>query len=278
MFMTLTYMLAQADAGEAATDATSAVAVSSVWDFVLKGGWMMIPIGLCSFVALAIFIERMVSLRRGKVIPPSFLPALKKVLREKQGGNGERAIAYCRKNGSPVANVFAAGMKKLHAPIEILEKHIQEAGQREVLKLRKYTRALSVIASIAPLLGLLGTIFGMIKAFQTVALSAEALGKTELLAEGIYQAMITTAAGLLVAIPVLIAYHMVASKIDKLVMEIDLMTVDFIEEFAEGGLESVEKHEAEEKAAKSDGKKSAAKAKGDAKSDAKSPNVSVATS
>jgi biopolymer transport protein ExbB len=91
---------------------------------------------------------------------------------------------------------------------------------------------LAVIASIAPLLGLLGTIFGMIDAFQTVAVSGEALGRTESLAKGIYQAMITTAAGLMVAIPVLIGYHWLAGKIDRLVGEMDRMTVEFVEQHA----------------------------------------------
>ena len=139
-----------------------------------------------------------------------------------------------------MANVFEAGIKKLKAPVEVLEKHIQDAGQREVLKLRKNVRALSVIASISPLLGLLGTIFGMIMAFQTVAMSADALGKTELLAEGIYMAMITTAAGLSVAIPVLIMYHWISAKIERLVMEIDQMTVEFIEEFSENRMDNAE--------------------------------------
>jgi biopolymer transport protein ExbB len=169
------------------------------------------------------------------VIPSRFLPGLKKLLRE-HPGDRKRAAAYCKKNASPVANVFGAGIKKLGAPIEVMERHIQEAGQREVLKLRKFVRALSVIAAITPLMGLLGTIFGMINAFQTVALSGESLGKAELLAEGIYEAMITTAAGLLVAIPVLVCYHWVTAKIERLVMDIDLMTVDFLEDYSDGVL------------------------------------------
>ena len=139
------------------------------------------------------------------------------------------ALAYCRENGSPIATVVAAGVKKLGEPIERLEKHIEEAGQREVLKLRKHLRLLSVVAAIAPLLGLLGTILGMIEAFQTVAVSGESLGKAELLAKGIYRAMITTAAGLSLAIPVLIAYHWILGKIDSLVVEMDTLTVEFVD-------------------------------------------------
>jgi biopolymer transport protein ExbB len=207
----------------------SAVQVQSVWDFVLKGGPMMIPIGLCSLIALAVFAERLLVLRRRRVIPTGFRKGLQDTL---ENGDRDRAKAleYCKQNGSPVANVFAAAIKRLDEPVELLERHVEYAGQREVFKMRKYLRVLSVSASIAPLMGLLGTIFGMIRAFQTVAVSAEALGKTESLAKGIYEAMITTAAGLLVAIPVLIAYHWISSKIDRYVAEIDEMTVDFIEE------------------------------------------------
>ncbi len=215
-----------------AAEAASSGQIQSVWDFVVKGGPMMIPIGILSLVALAVIIERLASLRRGNVIPSQFLPGVQAVLRN---GLEDRtaAVEYCQDNGSPVANIFATGIKRLGEPIELLEKHIQEAGQREVRKLRKFLRLLAVTASIAPLMGLLGTIFGMIKAFQTVATSGEALGKAELLAKGIYEAMITTAAGLLVAIPALIAYHWISAKIEHLVAEMDRMTCEFVEEYAE---------------------------------------------
>jgi biopolymer transport protein ExbB len=212
-------------------DAAPATQIQSVWDFVLKGGPMMIPIGLCSLIALTVIVERMASLRRRNVIPPDFLPGLKSLMDDQDSGRAQ-ALEYCENSSSPLAAILAAGIKRLSESVDLLEKHIQDAGQRAVLGLRKYLRTLSVIASICPLMGLLGTIFGMIKAFQTVASSGEALGKTELLAEGIYQAMITTAAGLLVAIPVMIAYHWISSRIDRLVAEMDRMTVEFVEEYA----------------------------------------------
>ena len=226
-----TVMLAQSSEG------AEAVQIQSVWDFITKGGIVMIPIGICSFVAVAVFIERLISLRRSAIIPATFLPGLKKTLR-KDPTDKAKAIAYCRTNGSAVANVFAAGIKKLDGSIESIQQRIDEAGQREVLKLRRFLRVLSVIASVTPLMGLLGTIFGMIKAFQTVAISPDALGKTELLATGIYEAMITTAAGLSVAIPVLIAYHWISAKVDRLVMDIDSMSVEFLEDLADGSFQS----------------------------------------
>lgn len=228
-------ILAQSGAQDSAAMSTQ---IESVWDFVLKGGPMMIPIAACSLVAVTIIVERLVTLRRRGVIPPDFLPQLKTL---KNGGRDRTpALELCEKDGSPLATILAAGIRRLSQSAELIERGVQEAGERVVFQLRKNLRALSVIAAICPLLGLLGTIFGMIKAFQTVANSGEALGKTELLAEGIYQAMITTAAGLLVAIPVIIAYHWLSARIDRLVHEMDRMTVDFVEEYADVASDSHE--------------------------------------
>lgn len=218
-------ILGQAPAADAAK---AAVRVTSVWDFVVKGGPIMIPIGICSLIALAVIVERAISLRRVRIIPPAFLPGLRDHMRVDR----RRALDHCEKDGSPIAAIVAAGIRRLGEPLELLEKHITEAGEREIFKLRRYMRLLSVIGSISTLLGLLGTILGMITAFQTVAASGEALGKTELLAKGIYEALITTAAGLMVAIPVIIAYHGLSSRVEHLVAEMDRLTVDFIDEFA----------------------------------------------
>lgn len=211
------------------TAAEVAMQTKSVWDFAVAGGVMMIPIAIASLVAFSVLVERLISLRRKKIIPPDFIENMQRELAG-SGGSPARAIAYCRRDGSPVANVFAAGLKRVGGPIEGVERQIQEAGQREVLKLRTHLRVLSVIAAVTPLMGLLGTILGMISAFETVATSADALGKTELLAGGIYEAMITTAAGLVVAIPALIFYHWMLARVQRLVMDIDELTMLFIED------------------------------------------------
>jgi len=214
---------------EQPVSATDAAGVRSVFDYIQKGGPMMIPIAICSLLMLAVSAERLMSLRRKRIIPPNFLDGLQKVM-EETGNDRERALEYCSKRASPISNICIAGIRKLGRPVEAIERSVQDAGEWEVFKLRKYVRALSVIAAIAPLMGLVGTIFGMIRAFQTVAVSGEALGKTELLAEGIYEAMVTTAAGLLVAIPAVIFYHWISSKIDRLVAEMDRACITFIEE------------------------------------------------
>ena len=223
-----------------AQDAPAGAAqINSIFDFIVKGGPIMIPIGVCSLVAFAIIMERIITLRRAKVIPSGLLLAVREKLQE-SSGDPRAAMEHCKIDASAASGVLLAALRRLGEPEELLERHIQEAGERESLKLRKRLRVLSVIGSIAPLLGLLGTITGMITAFQTVAASGEALGRTELLAEGIYEAMITTAAGLIVAIPVLVCYHWLAAKVDGLVMQIDAMASEFIEEFAQPRTHHVE--------------------------------------
>lgn len=231
MIDTLMTTLAQADLPSSASSAE----IHSVFDFLLKGGWMMIPIGACSLVAFSVIIERLVSLRRTRVVPPGFMQGLR-TLMEQGPRSRAQAVEYCRSNDSALAGVLAVAIKRLGEPQELLEKHIQEAGERQAMKLRKHLRVLSVIGSVAPLLGLLGTITGMITAFQTVAVSGEALGRTELLARGIYEAMITTAAGLVVAIPVLVCYHWLSGRVDGLVTHIDGAAEEFMEEH--GGVSS----------------------------------------
>lgn len=222
-------LLAQAAAP--AAGGTGGVEISSVWDFIVKGGPVMIPIGLASLIGLAVFVERAICLRRAAVIPPGLIQALRPLMNGQRGRQGA-ALDLCQRDGSPIALVLFAAIRHLHEPPERLEKRVFEAGEREVFKLRKNVRVLSVITSVSTLLGLLGTIFGMIRAFQTVAASPDALGRTELLARGIYEALITTCAGLIVAIPALIAYHWILARIDALVTEIDRLALEFIDEYA----------------------------------------------
>jgi biopolymer transport protein ExbB len=207
----------------------------SIFDLVVKGGIVMIPLGLCSLVMLAIIVERALQLRRSQLIPEAFLPGLRAALGDGRADRREPSLAYCRQHDGPIGRIFAVAIKRLGEPEESLERHIQEAGEREVPLLRRRLRVLAIIGSVATLLGLLGTILGMIRAFQTVAASAEALGKTELLARGIYEAMVTTAAGLIVAIPAVISYHWLSARVEMIVSELDRITVEFIEEFGRPG-------------------------------------------
>ena len=150
--------------------------------------------------------------------------------------NGEltrkQALKICKSNSSPVAFVFAAASRKWgHSGVEV-EQAIIDSGERVANGLRKHLRMINGIATVCPLLGLLGTVLGMIKAFNAIV-AAGAMGQPELLAGGIGQALITTAAGLSVAIPALIAYMFLTSRVDKLIIEIDAMGQEVVQMIAD---------------------------------------------
>jgi biopolymer transport protein ExbB len=186
---------------------------------IRDGGPLMIPIGICSFVLLVFVFERAISLRRGRVIPGPFVKRFLAQLREGQLSR-EQALALCEENKSPAAIVFAAAVRKWGRPSVEVEQAIIDDGERVTNGLRAYLRLFNSIATITPMMGLLGTVFGMIQAFNTIA-TADAMGRPELLAAGIAQALITTAAGLVVAIPALAAYIYYVSRVDRLIIEID---------------------------------------------------------
>jgi len=219
-------LLAQNNAAAPApAPAAGDLQVNSAFDFLIKGGWAMIPIGVCSLVALAIIVERVLTLRRGRVVPASVVRRLRQA-----AGDRAKGLEIARASNSPIARILEVAIRRAHEPQELLEKHVEEAGSREVVGLRQRMRLLSALPQVATMLGLLGTVFGMIKTFTAVAATSEALGKTERLAQGIYEAWTCTAAGLMVAIPVMIAYHWLMGRVDGLVADIDRVVVDYLEE------------------------------------------------
>jgi len=196
----------------------------SVWDFAVKGGPTMIVIALCSLVALAVIVERLLITRRRAVIPSELVPSLK------AAADPARALDLCRASGTPIANILFPAIRHRGDSLEAMQKAVSEAGRREIVRLRHRMRLLGALPQVSTMLGLLGTILGMIKTFQAVATSGQSLGKTELLARGIFEAWANTAAGLLVAIPVLIAYHAILGRIDARAAELDRIATDWIED------------------------------------------------
>jgi len=195
------------------------IPTQNLWSIVRSGGLLMIPLGACSLILLAFVFERAINLRHGRVIPRPFV---RRFLEQMRGGELDRrqALILCEESGSPVAEVFTGAVRKWGRPAVEVEQAIIDAGERVTSSLRRYFRVLNAIATISPLLGLLGTVVGMIRAFNAIATS-DALGRPELLATGISQALLTTAAGLSIAIPALIFYLFFASRVDRLIMDID---------------------------------------------------------
>jgi biopolymer transport protein ExbB len=210
-----------AAASNLATPAVEQVAIptKNLLQVIRDGGPLMLPIGVCSFILLVFVFERTIALRRGRVIPRPFVRRFLEQIAEGQLDR-KSAAQLCEENGSPVAEVFAAAVNKWGRPSVEVEQAIIDAGERMTNGLRAYIRLFNGISTICPLLGLLGTVLGMISAFNAIA-TAAAMGRPELLAGGISQALLTTAAGLTVAIPALIAYLFFVGRVDKLVIEID---------------------------------------------------------
>jgi len=200
----------------------------SILELLLKGGWFMVPIGLCSLMGLAIIIERLIALRRGAIIPPRFMEGLKSAFR---GDRQDRAagLEYCGENDCPMGRVAAAGIRKMRRGETAVERAIEDAGANEIGLLRRNLRMLYGVAAVAPMLGLLGTVWGMIQAFQVA--SEAGLGRAEKLATGIYEALVTTFGGLIVAIPALIFYYYFLSKIDRIVYEMNETSVELVEHY-----------------------------------------------
>jgi biopolymer transport protein ExbB len=201
------------------------------------GGPLMWPIALCSVVVVAFSVERLVVLRRRRVIPKDFV---KRFLEHLEAGQLDRttALALCEQNGSPIAQVFAHGVRKWGKPSVEVEQAIIDGGERQVGQLRKNLRILNTIATVSPLLGLLGTVQGMIKSFNGMAAGTGTVKVAEELARGIGMALIATAGGLIVAIPALVLYMYFAGRVDGLVMEMDSLAQRVVNLISAEGLQS----------------------------------------
>ncbi|MBW1921271.1 MAG: MotA/TolQ/ExbB proton channel family protein [Deltaproteobacteria bacterium] len=193
-------------------------------DLVAKGGIFMYPIVLCSIIALAIFIERLWVLQRKNVIPSEFIHNVEDLLKKRKISD---AIFLCQGNASSIARVFLAGIKNAGKGMWLVKESIEEMGGREAVILEKRIGILSTIANIAPLLGLLGTVSGMIKTFKVI--SVQGVGNPAPLAGGIAEALITTAAGLSVAIPTLVCYRILRDKAESLIFEMEENSIQLLE-------------------------------------------------
>jgi len=183
----------------------------------------MIPIGLCSFLLVVFVFERFISLRRARIIPGPFTRRFLTQLNEGEL-NQDTATALCERDNSPMAQVFLAGVQKWGRPSVEVEQAVLDEGERTSNRLRKYLRLINGVATLCPLFGLLGTVLGMIHAFDSIATVTSAVVDPKvLIATGISQALLTTAAGLSVAIPALIAYLFFSSRVDKHIMDIDTL-------------------------------------------------------
>lgn len=185
--------------------------LDSLYDIVVSGGILMWPIGLCSVVALAIIVERSIRLREPMLGSTSYGRSILDTL---AAHGPARALEACERSPLPLGRILRIGLLRAGHPVLERGLAVEDAGSREVRRLNARLRPLAIVAVLAPLLGFLGTVFGMIQAFITIAME-EGLGRPELLAAGISQALVTTAAGLCVAIPAQTAYFWFRARVER---------------------------------------------------------------
>jgi biopolymer transport protein ExbB len=193
--------------------------------FLVKGGVMMIPIALCSLIAIALIVSKWLSLRKIQINTRTFVLQVKNLLLRRRTNE---AVMLCKQTPGPIAAITIAGLNKVNRPREEMKDSIEAAAKTEVFKLERNLGILGTIAAIAPLIGFLGTVTGMIKAFMKI----QSLGgnvDASVLAGGIWEALITTAAGLSVGIPALIFYNWLMSKVEWHVHEMQESSNDLLD-------------------------------------------------
>jgi len=195
-----------------------------VFELVKAGGWVMLPILACSVIALAIVIERAWSLQKRRITPDNLVAMAWQWAHA--GVLDDKRIQQLRA-GSPLGRVLAAGLVNRNHDRVVMKESIEEVGRHVVYELSRYLNTLGTIASISPLLGLLGTVFGMIKMFS--AITAAGVSDPSILAGGIAEALITTAAGLMIAIPALLFYRYFLGRVDGLVVVMEQEALKLIE-------------------------------------------------
>ena len=195
-----------------------------MFDLIKAGGWLMVPILACSLAAATLIVERLLALRRARVLPEQLVAILRRWV---ELGAVHPADMDALPLGSPLGRIVAAGLTHRHRSRDILRERVEDVGRHVVHELERFLSTLGTIAAISPLLGLLGTVTGMIKVFEVVA--AQGNSNFSLLSTGIAEALVTTAAGLTVAIPSLLFYRYFQRRIDELVVDMEQETLELID-------------------------------------------------
>jgi biopolymer transport protein ExbB len=215
--------------------------MKEIFDFLARGGIIMIPIALGSVIALTIFLERIWSLQSSRIVPAGLLEKVLKAVGEK---DIKTAREECLRSGTPVGRLLLAGLDNEKRPRRELKEVLEEVGRREVTRMERFIEAMGTTASVEPLMGLLGTVVGMIQVFQKVVVtSREGAVDPGQLANGIWQALITTAAGMSVAIVAFIGYRYLLSRSGRHAIDMEegaLMLVDMLKPIDDGSDEEKE--------------------------------------
>jgi biopolymer transport protein ExbB len=193
--------------------------MQAIWDFIVKGGPTMIPLGLCSVVALAVALEKFWFLRRKRILIPEVVAVVENLRREE---DVELTLKICSKYDSAFPNIVRVALENRDLEREELKEIINDRGRQEVRSLERGMGVLETVAGIAPLLGLLGTVLGILRVFNVI--SAVGVGQAQSLAGGIAEALITTIVGLCIGIPALVAFNYFTHRAESFVLDIEEFT------------------------------------------------------
>ena len=194
-------------------------------ELLLKGGFMMIPIFLLSILAVYIFVERMLTIKKASQVGDSFFDNVKNLVLK---GDISAAKIICAQNDTPIAKMIEKGVSRLGSELKNIEAAIENVGKIEIYKLEKNLSMLATISGAAPMIGFLGTVTGMIRAFMAIA-QEEGTVSPKLLSSGIYEAMLTTAAGLFVGIIAYLGYNYLVTRVQKLVYRMEYTSINFLD-------------------------------------------------
>ena len=222
-------LLLQTNLPDVAVDAASTAEATertiSYFELAVKGGWVMIPIALLSLVAVYIFFERYMAIRKAAKIDANFMNRIRDYIHD---GKVEPALALCQSIDNPLARMIEKGINRIGRPLQDIKAAIDNIGQVEVYRMEKGLPVLASCAGGAPMLGFLGTVLGMVKTFYDMSAAGSSLD-VGLLSNGIYIALITTVGGLFVGIPSYFAYNFLVAKVEELVNKLEANTMDFMD-------------------------------------------------
>jgi biopolymer transport protein ExbB len=210
------------------TDTTSLGTVDesiSVFDLAIQGGFMMIPIFVLSVIAIYFFFERLMIINKANQSPDQFMNRVKDLVVR---GDINGAKMLCAQQDSPVARMIQKGLSRIGSPLKNIEASIENVGKLEIFKLEKNLSSIATIAGAAPMMGFLGTVIGMVQAFMAIA-QEEGSVSPKLLSSGIYTAMITTVAGLVVGIMAYLAYNFLVTRMQKVIHKMEYTSIEFID-------------------------------------------------
>ncbi|NTV84245.1 MAG: MotA/TolQ/ExbB proton channel family protein [Bacteroidales bacterium] len=197
----------------------------SVYDLALKGGWIMAILGVLSIIAVYIFIERFLAIKKASQDDKHFMNNIRDFI---HGGRLDSALALCRNNESPIARMIEKGLIRIGRPLSDINIAIENVGKLEVSRMEKNIAGLATIAGAGPMLGFLGTVIGMVIAFYDMSMAGNNID-IALLSNGIYQAMITTVGGLIVGILAYVFYNILVARIEKLVFILEMRASEFMD-------------------------------------------------